>query len=214
MINARSISEKRMEILLQTLFERKYLSAVVAEKIKEQLSQLCSRTSEEWLQIFTSFDWNKEHLDDFYHKAIGSKEELKEIWSVFQIVFILSHGNARVESGFSVNADMLVENLKEESLIAQPRVYDSIVVSGGVLNVNITSGMLTYARQSHLLYQECLKQNREKATNEEKKAKRGKELLSKSKYWKKKDLKSKKQHNKNLEISTGSCLNWKCLESK
>ena len=171
MINARSISEKRMEILVQILFERKWLSAVVADKAKAQFSQLCSRASEEWLQIFTSFVWNKERLDIFYHKAIGSKEEFKEIWSVFQIVFSLSHGNARVESDFSVNADMLVENLKEESLIAQRRVYDSVVASGGVLNVNITSGMLTYARQSHSRYQECLKQKREKATNEEKKAK-------------------------------------------
>ena len=63
--------------------------------------------------MFTSCDWYMEHLDVFYHKTIGSKEEFKEIWSVFQIVFILSHGNAPVESGFSVNADMLVENLKE-----------------------------------------------------------------------------------------------------
>ena len=74
--------------------------------------------------MFTSFDWNTERLDVFCHKAIGSKEELKAIWSVFQIVFIQSHGNVRVESGFSVNADMLVENLKEESLIGQRRVYD------------------------------------------------------------------------------------------
>ena len=81
--------------------------------------------------MFTSLDWNKERLDVFYHKAIGSKEEFKEIWSVFQIVFILSHGNARVESGLSVNADMLVENLKEESLTAKRRIlYDSIVASG------------------------------------------------------------------------------------
>ena len=159
--------------------------------------------------MFTSFDWNKECLDVFYHKAIGSSEKFKEIWSVFQIVFILSHGNARVESGFSVNADVLVENLKEESLIAQRRVCGSVVASGGVLNVNITSEMLNYAREFHSRYQECLKQKREKVTNEEKKV-----LLSKSKYWKKKDLKSKKQHNKNLEIWTGSFLNLKCLESK
>ena len=123
------------------MLERKWLSAVVADKAKAQFSQLCSRASEEWLQMFKSFDWNKERLEVFYHKAIGSKEEFKEIWSVFQTVFILSHGNARVESGFSVNADMLVENLKEESLS-----YDSIVASEGVLNVNITSGMLRYAR--------------------------------------------------------------------
>ena len=66
---------------------------------------------------------------------------------------------------------MLVGNLKEESLIAQRRVYDSIVASRGVSNVNITSGMLTDASQSHSCYQQCLKQKREKATNEEKKAK-------------------------------------------
>ena len=94
-------------------------------------------------------------------KTIGSKEEFKEIWSVFQIAFILSHGNAPVKSGFSVNVDMLVENLKEQSLIAQCRVYDSIGVSGGVLKVNITSGILTYARQCHSHYQECLKQKQE-----------------------------------------------------
>ena len=43
MINARSISEKGMEILVQILFERKWLSAVVADKAKAQFSQLCSR---------------------------------------------------------------------------------------------------------------------------------------------------------------------------
>ena len=53
---------------------------------------------------------------------------------------------------------MLVKNLKKESLIAQRRVYDAIAASGGVLNVIITSGMLTYARQSHSCFQECLKQ--------------------------------------------------------
>ena len=55
-IIARSISEKRMEILVQVLFERKWLSAVVADKAKAQFSQFCSRASEEWLQMFTSFD--------------------------------------------------------------------------------------------------------------------------------------------------------------
>ena len=66
---------------------------------------------------------------------------------------------------------MLVEKLKEESLIAQRRVYGSVVASGDVLNVNITSGMITYARKSHSRYQERLIQKREKATNEEEKAK-------------------------------------------
>ena len=40
MINARSISEKKMEILVLILFERKWLSAVAADKAKAQFSQL------------------------------------------------------------------------------------------------------------------------------------------------------------------------------
>ena len=148
--------------------------------------------------MFTSFDWNKERLDFFYHKAIRSKEEFKDIWSVFQIVFILSYGNARIESGFSVNADMLVENLKEESLIAQRRVYDSIVARGGVLNVNITSGMLIYASKSHSRYQECLKQKPEKATNEEKKAKERKRAAGQIKVLKEKRSKIKETAQQEL----------------
>ena len=42
MTNAQSILEKRTEILVQILFERKWLSAVVADKAKAQFSQLCS----------------------------------------------------------------------------------------------------------------------------------------------------------------------------
>ena len=75
-------SQKR-EILVQILFERKWLSAAVADKAKAHFSKLCFRASEDWLEMFTGLDWNKERLDVFYHKAIGSKEEFKEIWSVF-----------------------------------------------------------------------------------------------------------------------------------
>ena len=37
---------------------------------------------------------------------------------VLKIVKILSHLNAQVESGFSVNSDLVVENLPKESLVA------------------------------------------------------------------------------------------------
>lgn len=46
------------------------------------------------------------------------------------------HGQAAVESGCSVNEDMLVEKLLEDS-IAQRVVYNAINFYGGVLNVPI-----------------------------------------------------------------------------
>ena len=86
------------------------------------------------------------------------------------------YGNARVESGFSVNRDMLIENFKKVSLVAQRQVYDAIKAKGGILNVNITSEMLTYAKQSHTRYQECLKQAKEKIRAKEMQAKERKRV--------------------------------------
>ena len=44
-------------------------------------------------------------------------------------VFILSHGQAQIEQGFSINADLLVENLTSPSIVAQRRDYDHLSVT-------------------------------------------------------------------------------------
>ena len=62
------------------------------------------------------------------------------IWS-FDIVKILFHENAQIESGFSVNLDLLVENLPKESLVAQCQVYNGIRTVG-IENVEITQLIL------------------------------------------------------------------------
>jgi len=48
-----------------------------------------------------------------------------KLWEVFQIIFTLCHGQAAVEKGFSINSELMVENMKEESLIAS-FVYDTV----------------------------------------------------------------------------------------
>ena len=71
---------------------------------------------------------------------------------MIKIVLVLSHGNAVVESGFSINSDVLVENLKEESGVAQRQVFDGIQSSGGISEVVITPSMMSYVRSSHSRY--------------------------------------------------------------
>ncbi|KAJ8879966.1 hypothetical protein PR048_020587 [Dryococelus australis] len=58
-------------------------------------------------------------------------EEYKDVWQVVKIFFMSSRGNAFVEGGFSINKEMLVENLHEESLVALRRVWDGIQDAGG-----------------------------------------------------------------------------------
>ena len=46
------------------------------------------------------------------------------MWCVFKLLLCLSYGQASVEKGFSVNSNLLVENMHEDSLIAQRIVND------------------------------------------------------------------------------------------
>jgi len=86
---------------------------------------------------------------------------LNDLTNKFQI-FILSHGNASVERGFSVNKDCLIENLHEESLIAQRHVWAAIQKYGGVEKVNITKKMIMDVRNSRSYYKEALENKKQK----------------------------------------------------
>ena len=161
---------------------------------------MCFKASNEWHESFDNFDLNNDRLDVFYFNRIASREEFQQLWKVLKLVVILSHGNAHVESGFSVNRDMLVENLKEVSFVAQRQVYDAIKAKGGILNVNITSEMLTYAKQSHTRYQECLKQAKEKIRAKEMQARERKRAAEQIKVLEVK--RSKLKENVHQELKT------------
>ena len=49
-----------------------------------------------------------------------------KVWKVFRIIFALWHGQAAVERGFSVNSELLVENLQEKTLGASRFAYSSV----------------------------------------------------------------------------------------
>lgn len=44
-------------------------------------------------------------------------------------MFFLSNGQAAVERGFSLNKEMLMENLQQKSLISQRMVYDYMTMT-------------------------------------------------------------------------------------
>ena len=59
----------------------------------------------------------------FFGKYIN-RSEYEQMWCVFKLLLCLSHGQASVERGFSVNSNLLVENMHEDSLTAQKSVHD------------------------------------------------------------------------------------------
>ncbi len=71
---------------------------------------------------------------------------------------ILSHGNASVEGGFSINKEVLVENLKEKSVVALRTVYDAIRRCGcPIQEIEIPTAMIHRVRSSRGAYLDHLK---------------------------------------------------------
>ena len=83
-----------------------------------------------------------------YVELLKTHIELRE---VVKIVLILSHGNARVEAGVSINKDMS-ENMSEEALVTHRIVYDSVVNSGRLENAKVDKEMMKYVDKAHSQY--------------------------------------------------------------
>ena len=121
--------------------------------------------------LFQNFKPGSTRLDKFYFNCLDNQREYAELWRVIKLILVLSHGNAAVESGFSVNGDMLVENLHESSLVAQRTVFDSISYAGGVLGVSVDKGMMQYVRGARSRYDDAMKASKAaKAADDAKKA--------------------------------------------
>ena len=68
-----------------------------------------------------------------FHEEIGTVNGYSLLFYVVKLCLCLSHGQATLENGFSVNASAIVENLTEESVVARRIVHDRNCKVGGVL---------------------------------------------------------------------------------
>ena len=59
-----------------------------------------------------------DRVDSFLMKVLSAYQNPPELTKVIKIVLIISHGNACVESGFSVNKGILLTNMMERTVIA------------------------------------------------------------------------------------------------
>ena len=68
---------------------------------------------------FKEFSPDTDRLDTFFYKNMEGPLYLAQQWSVTKKLLILSHGQATVERGFSINTQLVVGNLKADSIVSQ-----------------------------------------------------------------------------------------------
>ncbi|KAJ8881380.1 hypothetical protein PR048_017861 [Dryococelus australis] len=121
----------------------KHRTALQSGRASDQFTKFVTVVNSDTLAAFHA---QKDRLDTIYAGILCGEDEFKYSGLAVKITLILSHSNAFVESGFSINKYMLVGNLYEESLIGVRRVWDGIGNAGGENAIQVDQEMIRYAR--------------------------------------------------------------------
>ena len=105
--------------LLQKLLDLNQVTSKQCDNAQAQLLEFMDSVKVNRAE-FESCDRKLCRLDEFYFSKIG----VEKFPLVIKLVLTLIHDQASIERGFSVSENLVVENLKESSLIAQRIISD------------------------------------------------------------------------------------------
>lgn len=99
-----------------------------------------------------------QRLDEYFNENVDFSE-MSHLKKVLNIILVLSHGNSEVERGFSVNKEVTVENLMEESLVSR-RIICQYVAGKNVGELTIPKEMLVSGSRAWRRYLEALEEKK------------------------------------------------------
>lgn len=109
-------------------------------------------------------------VDMFLHQHMNTSSP--ELWGFVKKLLILSHGQATVERGFSINKEVETWNMDEETVVAQRLICDHVRVYGAVTQVPLTKELLNYCATARTRYRMYLDEEKRKKTKDEQMTKR------------------------------------------
>ena len=112
-------------------------------------------------------------MDSFLSEILQMQVEYQDLWLTMQLLLTLSHGQATVERGFSVNKEVLTPNLQEVSLQAIRLVHSSVLAQKiKVADFIITEALLSCCSHASNRYNIYLMEKKEENEKTEKGRKR------------------------------------------
>lgn len=185
-VTEKEASCARFKIVLKKLVECKRVDIHDCDILLSQYSEFTERATQVHKSEFEDFDFTDQRLDAFLQKHIGLVGSLSKLWDVVKFLLCLSHGQASVERGFSVNRQLMVENMKETTFVAQRTIHDHILSIDGLDKLVISNELLTSAKAGRQRYHAHLEEQRQLAENVAKSHKRKSVDEAKADFQKKK----------------------------
>ena len=102
-----------MKSIVRTFIEAKRVSASDADDIIQQYSDFIEGNVSQ-VSEFSGFDPALCRVYKFFHDRLANNPSYAKLWAVVKTVMLLSHGQATVERGFSINKQVESDSLKEE----------------------------------------------------------------------------------------------------
>lgn len=181
--------QTRIDDILTALVDVGHCSATDADHVKREYLEFCQQKIVE--EELNKFSRSRHRIDRYLLSIIGTFEEtrFRKLSTFVQTACLLFHGNAAVERSFSVNKECLIENLKEDSLVAQRYVFDFMkTINFCEDQLDINKKMISYFVTSGTKRNEALKKKQQSAEEKTQNLKRMNEEIQLLEFKKKKLL--------------------------
>ena len=145
--------QKSIWLSFEKLVSSKHFTEANADAAKiEYANFLQTVVMKNWSSI-QGFQVDEVGLDELFMRYFDGNSCYSALVEVFKFFLILPYSQAGIEQNFSVNRNILVENLAEETLIGQCIILYHIRVSNyNPSRVPLTRELLVNARNSHHAY--------------------------------------------------------------
>ena len=135
-----NISVKLFERLLGILLDAKRVRETEVDFLKKEYASFLGddvHGNPKTLHEFEEYDKVSSERVDCFLATYLKASKYQKLWDLVKCLLVLSHGQAGVERGFSINSEIMEYNFKQKSVVALRNIYDHIQTCGGILHVKI-----------------------------------------------------------------------------
>ena len=166
-----NISVKLFERLLSILLDAKRVRETEVDFLKKEYAPFLAddvHGNPKTLHEFEEYDKVSSERVDCFLATYLKASKYQKLWDLFKCLLVLSHGQAGVERGFSINSEILEYNFKQKSVVALRNMYDHIQTSGGILHVKIEQELRNAVKNASSEFRREQKRQQEKKKNKQK----------------------------------------------
>ena len=153
----------------------RYLFSLNPPKMINSASNVTAKFEKisQMLMNWRNFNPDSRRLDTFLGNYMHDHIQFAKLWDIFKMLLTISHGQASVERWYSVNTDLLIENLHEKTVVALRTVHDSIsTLEDHFTKLPLTPAMKRHVKSARMRYGLYLDEQKNASQNEQQMKKR------------------------------------------